>query len=253
MAFIQCSFYSKTLRIQTAVNVILPEQKKWPTDGDTFPVVWLYHGMFDNQTSWARNTSIERYAEDTGLAVVMPDAQRSYYTDMKAGGAYWKFISDELIRKARRFFPLDRRREYNFAAGVSMGGFGAFKLALNRPELVAAAGSLSGVLDIPARLKMNRGYKDEFRRIFGSPEEVPNSIDDLIRLVSQIRGDSPLPLLYQCCGTKDIFLHNNRNFHEAAIKADVPLHYEEDEGFGHQWEYWDIKIAEFFTWIRNMI
>lgn len=61
-----------------------------------------------------------------GLAVVMPEVGRSFYTDMAAGSKYWTFISEELPEIARKFFGLSERREENFAAGLSMGGYGAF-------------------------------------------------------------------------------------------------------------------------------
>jgi putative tributyrin esterase len=257
MAYIQCSFFSKTLRIQTAMNVILPEKgsQRLNKSGDVpsgkFPVLWLYHGLSDDESSWMRNTSIERYAEEYGLAVVMPDAQRSYYNDMEEGGQYWQFISRELPRKARAFFPLSPRPRDSFVAGLSMGGFGAFKLALNQPGSVAAAGSFSGAVDILGRLAMQRGSQEEFRRIFGSPEQVEKSVNDLPWLVSRARG-AAWPRLFQCCGTEDPFLEINRNFRNAARDRQVPLTYVEDAGYGHTWDYWDLKIQSFLEWLDGL-
>jgi S-formylglutathione hydrolase FrmB len=57
-------------------------------------------------------------------------------------------VSEELPRYVQAVFPLSDWREDNFVAGSSMGGYGAFKLALNQPDRFAAAISLSGVLDI---------------------------------------------------------------------------------------------------------
>ncbi len=259
MALIQCHFFSKTLRIQTAMNVILPEKgaavlrsRKLAEQG-RYPVLWLYHGLSDDEHSWLRNTSIERYAEEYGIAVVMPDAQRSYFNDMVEGGAYWQFISRELPKKARSFFPLSAERSDNAVAGLSMGGFGAFKLALNLPQSVYAAGSFSGAVDILGRLGMQRGNRDEFRRIFGSPETVRESINDLPWLAAEkLRGQTDLPQLYQCCGTEDPFIDINRTFRDASLAGGVPLLYEEDEGFGHTWDYWDSKIQSFLAWLTRL-
>ena len=53
----------------------------------------------------------------------MPNVHRSYYSNMARGYRYWDFITEELPNKARALFPLSARRELNFAAGLSMGGY----------------------------------------------------------------------------------------------------------------------------------
>ena len=53
-----------------------------------------------------------------------------------------------LAMLARSFFPLSEKREENFVAGLSMGGYGAIKLGLRKSEAFAAAASLSGALDM---------------------------------------------------------------------------------------------------------
>jgi len=256
MALLNCKFHSNMLQVKTSMNVILPERtpgiigKKTGVPAGTFPVLWLFHGLSDDENSWLRNTSIERYVDEYGIAVVMPDAQRSYYNDMAAGGRYWQFISDELITKARSFFPLSHRREDNFVAGLSMGGFGAFKLALNRPELVSAAGSFSGVVNILKRFDLQRGNPDEFARMFGTPEDVRESLNDLPWLLDKNKAEEiTLPHLYQCCGTEDFLYQLNKSFLKNAQESGIPIHYEEDPGFAHTWDYWDIKIQTFLRWL----
>jgi putative tributyrin esterase len=256
MALVRCNFSSTVLQIKTSMNVILPERtpgiigKKTRVPSGKFPVLWLLHGLSDDENSWLKNTSIERYVEEYGVAVVMPDVQRSYYNDMVAGGRYWQFISQELITKARSFFPLSHRREDNFTAGLSMGGFGAFKLALNRPDLFSAAGSLSGVVNILKRFEVERGNPKEFARMFGTPEDVRESVNDLPWLLSKSSAEKiSLPRLYQCCGTEDFLYQINKEFQETARELKIPLCYEEDPGFAHTWDYWDIKIQTFLQWL----
>src|SRR4029079_1126758 len=96
----------------------------------------------DDDSIWLRRTSIERYVADLGIAVVMPQVHRSYYTDEAYGRPYWTFLSEELPRVASGFFRLSPRREDTFVAGLSMGGYGAFKWALRQPWRFAAAASL---------------------------------------------------------------------------------------------------------------
>src|SRR5882724_2530549 len=145
MALIDCKFFSETLGMCSSMRVILPGTTERRI-GDVgvsragqaafrgHPTLFLLHGMSDDETIWTRCTSIERYAAPLGLAVVMPNVHRSFYTNMLHGYRYWDFVSQELLEKARGFFPLSSAREDNFVAGLSMGGYGALKLALTLPE-----------------------------------------------------------------------------------------------------------------------
>src|SRR5690606_7723267 len=103
--------------------------------------LWLLHGRSDDHTIWLRRTSIERYVAPLGLAVVMPNANLSFYNNMAWGARYGDFFENELPELARSFFPLSARREDNFIAGLSMGGYGAMRLALANPGRYAAAAS----------------------------------------------------------------------------------------------------------------
>ena len=132
MALIQCDFFSESLGFSTTMNVILPQPAR-----ERYRVLYLLHGMSDDHTIWCRRTSIERYVDPLGLAVVMPAVHRGYYTDMAAGYRYWTFISEELPALARSFFPLSHKREDTFVAGLSMGGALALRLAEQRGADVA--------------------------------------------------------------------------------------------------------------------
>jgi S-formylglutathione hydrolase FrmB len=97
-------------------------------------VLYLLHGLSDDDTAWLRRTSIERYVSELGLAVVMPQVHRSFYSDELHGLRYWTFLSDELPQLVDSFFHVSTRREDTFVAGLSMGGYGALKWALRQPS-----------------------------------------------------------------------------------------------------------------------
>src|SRR5690242_20985985 len=111
--------------------------------------LYLLHGLGDDDTAWTRYTGLERYVETLDLAVVMPQAHRSFYTDGARGNPYWTFLSKELPDRVRAFFRLSDRPEDTFVAGLSMGGYGALKWALREPARFAAVASMSGALDMP--------------------------------------------------------------------------------------------------------
>src|SRR5258706_12077495 len=139
MALVRCDFFSDVLGVSTSMTVLLPEsttgQIGMGGSGRTgdFPTLYLLHGLSDDDTTWVRRTSLERYVAELGIAVVMPHVQRSFYTDEVWGRPYWTFVAEELPRAARGFFRLSALPAETFVAGLSMGGYGAFKLALRHP------------------------------------------------------------------------------------------------------------------------
>ncbi|OXM83952.1 alpha/beta hydrolase [Paenibacillus rigui] len=253
MAFIDCHFFSETLGVSASMYVILPQATSGQIGmesrmvGLKHPTLYLLHGLSDDHTIWMRRTSIERYAAQYGLAVVMPAVNRSFYTDMVQGYKYWTFISEELPAVARSFFPLSAEREDNFAAGLSMGGYGALKLALTYPDRFAAGASLSGVTDV-AEMVTKRD-PDEFTRVFGDLTQLAGSRNDLFRLAGDVAAEaSDMPKLYQCCGTEDFLYEGNVRFRDHCRRLQLELTYEEEPGT-HEWGYWDRKIQSVLAWL----
>lgn len=238
MAFIQLSAYSHTLHIGVNVYVISPEKGAEPSK-----VLYLLHGLAGDHTDWVRKTSIERYASKYGLTVVMPAAGRSFYTDQKQGYNYYTYVSKELPEIIGKIFNVSQKREDTYIAGLSMGGYGAMKIALANPEKYSMAASFSGALDIVERFKMDTSQ--ELINSFG--EEGPTGIDDTMDLLEKCEV-SIRPRLYQSCGTKDRLHPLNLNFKEKALSLGYDLTYSE-EPETHNWRYWDRQINEALIWM----
>lgn len=256
MALIHYHFFSHVLGLTSTLSVILPDPPA-PAEGTLarvpagpYPTLYLLHGMSDDHTIWQRRTSIERYVEGRNLAVVMPAVHRSFYTDMAAGGKYWTFISEEVPALVRGYFNLSAAREENFVAGLSMGGYGAFKLALAHPERFGAAASLSGVLDMArlSRLEDEAG-EGELKNIFGSSAAFVGSSNDLFHLAERMaQASAPQPALYQWCGTEDFLYEDNVRFHAHLKQLGVAVDYSEGPG-GHEWVHWDRQIERVLAWL----
>ncbi|HTA89601.1 MAG TPA: alpha/beta hydrolase family protein [Polyangiaceae bacterium] len=254
MASIDCKFFSDTLGMASSMRVLLPEPSirqigrgasGAPPHGGKHPVLFLLHGLSDDETIWARFTSLERYVAPLGLAVVMPNVHRSFYTNMKHGYRYWDFVSDELLHKARALFPLSSEREHTFVAGLSMGGYGALKLGLSKPELFARAASMSGSCDLTGL----RGRPDELSLVFGTEQDIAGAGGDLLELARALgRSSKPKPKLYQCCGSQDFLLESNRRFRDGIARLGFEHFYEEGPG-EHDWAYWDAAIQRVLAWL----
>lgn len=249
MALVRCEFFSEVLEVGTSMTVLLPQPGEEQigvsgasADGD-FPVLYLLHGLSDDSTAWQRYTNIERYAAPLGLAVVMPQVQRSFYADEVHGGRYWTFLSEELPEIVGSFFRVSERREDTFVAGLSMGGYGALKWALHQPERFAAAASLSGALDLEAISRVE-WRQPLFERVF---EGQVGPGDDLFTLLAEADVDA-LPSIYVGCGTDDGLYAGNERFVDEATAAGVDVHVDFRPG-DHEWGLWDATIRDVLAWL----
>lgn len=249
MALLTCHFFSDALEVSTAMTVLLPQATHAQiglagvaADAPP-PVLYLLHGLSDDETIWTRRTSLERYAAEKGLAVVMPRAGRSFYADERHGAAYWTFLTEELPRVVGSFFRVSDQRADTFVAGLSMGGYGAVKWALRHPDRFAAAASLSGALDVVG----DAGVAARVPHVWGGPAR-PGSDDDLLALLE--RADlAELPALYVACGTDDELIDANRRFVANAERAGVAVHTDVERPGGHDWGYWDARIRDVLDWL----
>ncbi|SEN67940.1 S-formylglutathione hydrolase FrmB [Amphibacillus marinus] len=250
MAKITCEFFSTVLNLNTTMTVLIPD-RELSTEEHGYKTLYLLHGYSDNHSAWTRRTSIERYAEEAGIAVVMPEVDHSFYTDMTYGKKYWTFLTKELPALARKLFPLSDRRVDNFVAGLSMGGYGAFKWALNCPDQFAAAASLSGVLDLAAHQELtpiDEPIAKSLKHAFGD-EPLGRTMHDILYLIEQHNQDSQVkPMLYQACGTEDFLYQGNVTFKERVGQTEFQVKTVFDPGT-HEWGYWDKHIQNVINWL----
>ncbi|HOO75008.1 MAG: esterase family protein [Thermotogae bacterium] len=259
MAFLEMKFFSEVLGVGSSINVILPDISRELMDKKVkFQTVYLLHGLSDDHTAWVRRTSVERYAQDNLTAVVMPAADHSYYCNMVYGKDYWTYISEEVINVSRYYFPLSEKREDTFAAGLSMGGYGSFKLGLLMTDTFCEAASFSGALvmeDLFQKFKGDTKRDKMYFNIFGG-KSGKNTKDDLIYNIKNFSAENKKNTrFYQCCGTEDFLYDINAEFKKTANEYGLNLTYEESSGT-HEWGYWDKSIKRAFEWFslkRNVV
>ncbi len=256
MANVDLKFYSYYLGMESSAQVILPDSRPYKMQRNRdkkHPVLYLLHGQFDDDTSYIRKSLIETYVQDLDLIIVMPNVHRSFYTNCRAGHEYYNFIVDELPVIIENFFPASEKREDRFIAGLSMGGYGALKAALNSPEKYAACASMSGAID-PIESNTNREAKEypvpdmeeNIRNVFGSEAEFRNSENDLyFRLRELDKRNVPKPRFLLTCGTDDFLLEQNRKFIQVfrqEIKT-IDCIFKESPG-SHNWSYWNRTLID---------
>ena len=257
MALMHVDFFSDVLGMCVNMDVIIPQRTKgqigmegMAADGQ-YKTMYLLHGMSDDQTIWQRRTSIERYVSKLGVAVVMPTTHLAFYTDTTYGMRYWTFISQELPRVCREFFPrMSDKREDTLAAGLSMGGYGAWKLGLGASETFGAAASLSGALDVTrfCREKPNEQRAALLRGIFGNVKKLKGSDNDVLALAQRLNEQGKeKPRLYAWCGTEDFLYEDNVKAWKRVKALGYDFTCESSPG-DHLWSCWDEKIQDVLRW-----
>ena len=263
MALLHCTLKSKALNMNTDINIVLPEGEGLPA---RCPVLYLLHGASDNYSNWLRNTRIEAYASEAGLAAVMPSAHLSFYNDMALGHYYYTYISVELPRFVQTMFPVSLKREDTFVAGLSMGGYGALRIGLSKPERYAAVGSFSAGADMDMMNDLNAFMdmvKESEKALYPPETFLPSAPSS--NLIPAIFGDAPYagtekdprwlarditqngkpaPMLYITCGTRDALYGMNEAYREQLDALGFPYAFEEWED-GHTWPFWDESVRRF--------
>jgi putative tributyrin esterase len=260
MALIRLDHVPETVKVNLPLNIIIPDPGKMNgTPVAQRKVLYLLHGLGDDASAWQRYTSIETYASKHGLVVVMPSAGRSFYSDMPNGQQYFSYLTDELPRYLGEVFGLHPAREETYIAGNSMGGYGAVKAALLRPDLFAAAASFSGVLS----LDFIQYFPDdpritEFSYMFGDLSKLPGSEHDPATWLKNAaaciarKGKGALPRLFISCGRQEDIYPLNVIFYNACQALGIPVEYHEEDA-QHDWFFWDRGIQRFLAVVLGEI
>ena len=244
---LEWKFQSKELKKETQVNVLLPDV----TDAEKpLKVLWLLHGLSGDHTSWMRYSAIERYVRKRNVAVVMPNVDRSWYTNTAYGANYFDFVAKELPALFYQTFKgVSEKREDQIVAGLSMGGYGAMKLALSYPEQYGSCISLSGSFDITRK---KRPYDlAEWQGIFGYDLEsalaLEGSEHDLFALAEKQKRGARVPNIYMWCGTEDSLIEVNHFFDRRLTELGIAHEFHFSEG-DHSWKWWDLHIQNALEW-----
>lgn len=234
MALIQMDFMSEALQHYTSMNVLLPVDPGRRIEAGPFPALYLLHGWGGNYSDWICNSRIALWAQQRGIAVIMPSGDNSYYLNYpEREENYETFITQELVQLTRRAFPLSQERRYTWIAGLSMGGGGAVRCALRQGDVFGKAAGLSAGLTIHEEA-----------------EQIGHGADVIQALEDALQAHAPLPELFLTIGTEDPLLADNREFHSLLEQKGIAHRYEEHPG-GHTWAYWDGHLPDVLDFLTD--
>ncbi|MFY9843642.1 MAG: alpha/beta hydrolase [Terriglobales bacterium] len=235
------AFHSAALDRDMKYRILLP--CNYQTAAIHFPVLYLLHGLYGNYSNWDGYPKLRRYAGKYDLIVVMPDADDSWYTNSASDpkDKFEDYIAKDMVAEIDDKFRTVRSRRARAIAGISMGGYGALKIALRYPDNFVFAGSLSGALNAPQDLDARQpSFRDQILKVFGPAGSAVRADNNVFSML-QSADSKNLPYIYLACGSADEFLPVNRQFAAQLASRGAAYEYHETPG-AHQWDYWDRSL-----------
>lgn len=246
-------FFSHALQRDMTYRVFLPQKKG--ASNPKLPVVYLLHGGGGNGfRDWSNDSDVDRFALH-GLVLVMPEGDYSYYTNaaLQPQDRYEDYITIDLPADVARRFPVGDDRGSRTIVGVSMGGFGAIKLALRHPEQFAFAGALSPAIDAPRRRFSWRRLDQSrhFQEIFGPDDSASRQESDPF-LLARRADPATTPYLYLTCGQQESLLEPVREFSALLDRYHIAHEFHAVSG-GHDWNQWNSQLPLVFDSLANHV
>ncbi|GGK38791.1 MULTISPECIES: alpha/beta hydrolase [Flavobacteriaceae] len=234
----------------------------YETSQRSYPVLYLLHGMGDDQTGWIQFGEVLRITDAaikdgtaTPMIIIMPDANTEkvgYFNSIEGDWNYENFFFEELIPTVEKMYRIKSDKRFRAIAGLSMGGGGSFMYALHRPDLFSSACPLSAyvgplsVEDFKIRLQRTEvTIKDEAK--IQSYFENHNAVS----LIENMPADKLKSVRWFIdCGDDDFLYEGNSLVHIALRKKEVPHEYRVRDG-GHKWSYWRESLPEVLKFVSD--
>jgi putative tributyrin esterase len=245
------TFRSTALGREMPYRIVLPVKIN---PGENLPVVYLLHGGGGGYRDWTNYSDVAKYAE-AGLILVMPEGNSSYYTNSaeRPEDRYEDYIVNDVISEVESKYPVARGWQNRAIVGVSMGGYGAVKIAMKHPELFAFAGGISAAVDVPTRpFSIKRLSQWRFHSSIFGPSGSQTRRDNDPYALARTVDPSRTPYLFLTCGEQEGLLPANRKF--AAILAERGFAYEFQTAPGdHSWLQWNAQVPRVFEGLEKQI
>lgn len=230
-----------------------------------YPITYLLHGYGDDDTGWVQFGEVNRYADKAiadgtipPMIIAMPDGGVAWYINNSDGTVkYEDFFIKEFMPYIEKTYRIKTEKRYRGIAGLSMGGYGTFIMALKHPELFAACAPLSAAVFVDDEAKnMPQGQYDQvFAPLFGKGLVAEK------RLTENYYNNSPLKIVEKTsaadlkklrywidCGDDDFLINGNMEMHKVLKAKEIPHEFRVRDG-AHNWTYWRTGIVDALKFI----
>ena len=246
-AIVECTMHSDTLACDKNYCIYLP-----PSYGDesrSFPVLYLLHGLTDNNTAWRDKGAVESiatriFAEGGAqeMIIVMPDAGTTYDGYFNCDGWHYEsFFFSEFIPYIEGRYRIKADKAHRAIAGLSMGGGGTTGYALRHSGMFSSAYAMSALMGMVENTWISRD-PDPRRRVFMQSAVDYNNIA-IVENADKAQCASIASVRWFIdVGDDDFLFDNNMDFVSAMRKQRIPYQLRVRDG-GHTWEYWQEALC----------
>jgi S-formylglutathione hydrolase FrmB len=244
------SFKSPSLGRDVRYVIDLPPS--YSTGEKRYPVVYVLHGLFEGPGFWERRglaPLLARLREQGGgeFLVVAVDGGNSFFVNGPQG-AFQDLVSRDIVAHVEATYRARTDRASRALLGVSMGGYGALRIAFMEQDRFCAVATHSAMLleAVPnASEGAGRGQMAAFHAVFGDPIDVKRwQAADPIALAAKA-DPKTTPALYFDCGADDRYglAAGNRHLHDTLAARGVPHTFTLPPG-DHGYEFVRARIEE---------
>ena len=224
-------YWSELTQAWRTCYVYVPYEYEQKPD-KRYPVLYIYHGAGEDETGWPIQGKMDNIMDNliaakqaVPMLIVSDRGEARIPGASMAGGPRGMFnfdnvdklATEELIPMIDSKYRTLTDRDHRAITGLSMGGFIAWSVGLNHPELFAYVGGFSG-----SGMAQN-------------PDAYPASLNDQYKLLFISTGSEESPQMYSTV----------TNFRDVLEKNGVKHIYYESPGVGHEWLNWRRSLKEF--------
>lgn len=207
------------------------------------PLLILLHGAWSSHWAWAlkggaiaQAQRLIRQGRIRPLALALPtdgnSGEGSLYAPRKDGRDAGAWVAEEVPALAARVLP-GTRGTRRYLAGLSMGGFGALRLAAAYPGRFSGVAAHSALINAD-EVHLDPRWGDLKALALRGPRR---------RLLPWLKAAPSLPPLRFDCGRQDAFFKANVRLHADLERAGIAHRFRPLAG-GHTWPYWRARLAE---------
>ena len=148
-----------------------------------YPVLYFLHGLGDNEQTlfnsggWTLLEDLRNQHKMGDFLIAAPEGRRSFYINSADGSVrYNDFFLQEFLPHIESKYRVRPGRSGRAISGISMGGYGAFRMAFLHPQLFGSVSAHSAALmeRLPAVSVGNSPEAGRLRilgNVFGSPPD----------------------------------------------------------------------------------
>jgi S-formylglutathione hydrolase FrmB len=152
-----------------------------------YPVLYFLHGLGDNEQTlfnsggWTLLDDLRKQHKMGDFLIVAPEGRRSFYINSADGSVlYSDFFLQEFMPHIEHAYRIRPGRAGRAISGISMGGYGALRMAFAHPELFSAVSAQSAALitetphELDAASRTGAPLAGVLGAVFGKPIDVPH-------------------------------------------------------------------------------